>query len=388
MHNLTLPAPFDRFLADLLARKGVAADGFSTELDHRDELFFGGVLPGYGGDLGRAGFRYFESSLRTFDIVAQLARHLGGFEAIGPVLDFGSGWGRLTRRLVTAMPPERVWVADLYAEAVAWQAETFGVNGVCSVTRPDRFALPGPFSIVFSASVFSHLPDGLFQAWLARLYALLAPGGLLALSVHPTDLLAPQERGDGVSLVYHRHSESRTLSPDIYGMGYTPPAYVAEAVRALRPADPPPMRAFPRGLFENQDLYVIGGPGADLSGLALDITPLGGVRPVGEAGGGAVRLEGWGIDFNPGSQITRVEVSQGSRALGAATLGVAPQRSLQVFPHAPNPPVGWSLTVPRAELAEADVLRVALHSARSERVAYAYAAAPDGAGDLADLART
>lgn len=383
-----VPAPFDRFILDLAARRGLPPAALGPPIDPRDEMFYRAVLPGYRGDLGRAAFRYFESSLRTFEVYGQLAAHLGGFERLERVLDFGSGWGRLTRPLSAVMPRERIWAADLYAEAIGWQAETFGVNGLLSVTRPEQFALPGPFSLVFSASVFSHLPDALFHGWLARLYRLLAPQGLLAFSVHSTELLPADEQPAGPELAYRKWSESGSLSPDIYGMSYVPEAYVAEAVRRLNPERPPQVRRFPRALFENQDLYVVAGEAADISRLDVDIPTLGGMRPLEAGPDGEVVLQGFGIDFNPGSQIVRAELFDGERLIATAEPTADNERALQVFPNPPNMPVRWRIAVPRASLDEAPFLRVALHSARSPRIAYAYAAAPAGADDLGALGRT
>lgn len=383
-----IPAPFDGFIRDLVARRGAPSGLLDAPIDPRDEMFFKGVLPSYGGDLGRASFRYFESAVRTFEVYSQLADLLGGFDRLERVLDFGSGWGRLTRSLSQVMPADRIWATDLYGEAIAWQAETYGVHGVLSAEHPDRFKVAGPFSLVFSASVFSHLPDALFRAWLQRLYRLVAPKGLLAFSVHHPELLPEGERPDAATLAYHGWSESGSLGADVYGMSYVAEPYVAAAVRELRPGRPPQMRRFARGLFENQDLYVVAGDEADISSLDLDISPLGGMRPMEASGRQDVLLQGWGVDFNPGSQIERVELAMGEDVVATAQPTADNEAALAIFPNPPNMPVRWTMTVRRDQLEPGRMLRVALRSARSQRIAYAYAASPAGVDDLSALGRT
>src|ERR1700732_3539969 len=88
---------FQLFLRDLLTRRGFNPDRYCTEIDPHDEMFYKGILPGYDGDENISLFKYTESAMRTFDIYRQLAAHLGGFSAIGPVVGFGSGYGRLSR---------------------------------------------------------------------------------------------------------------------------------------------------------------------------------------------------------------------------------------------------------------------------------------------------
>jgi hypothetical protein len=171
-------------------------------------------------------------------------------------------------------------------------------------------------------------------------------------------------------------------------MSYVAEAYVAAAVRELRPDRPPQMRRFPRALFENQDLYVVAGDEVDISDLALDISPLGGMRPMEASGRQDVLLQGWGIDFNPGSQIDRVELAVGDQVVATARPTADNETALAVFPNPPNMPVRWTMTVPRARLEPGRMLRVSLHSARSRRIAYAYAASPAGVDDPSALGRT
>jgi SAM-dependent methyltransferase len=291
------------------------------------------------------------------------------------VLDFGSGHGRLTRSLVHRIDPRRIWVSDIYPEAVAWQAETFGVNGLVSVTDPDRFGLRDAHDLVFVASVFSHLPDGLFQRWLRRLYDVVAPGGLLAFSVHDATFAPEGQAIAGSGIGYAGHSESATLGPDIYGMSYVTPDYVAAAIAAACCVDAAAgAKAFPRALFENQDLYVVGKGDVDVASLVIRATPLGGFdnarpRPV---------WRGWGLDPNPGSQIVRADLHVGDRLAASMTPTADNAEAMKYFPGAPNTAVRWAFDDPG--VAPDVPLRVELISSAGP-VGHCYAMVPAGARD-------
>lgn len=331
---------FQAFVRDLLGRTGFDAGRFHLDMAPGDEMFFKGILPSYPDHPGAAVYRYVESSLRTFGVYAQLAAALGGFGALERVLDFGSGYGRLTRALRHRLDPARLWVSDIYADAVAWQQATFGVHGVVSAPDPDGFAATGEFSIVFAASVFSHLPDGLFQRWLARLYGHVAPRGLLAFSVHDR-ALAPEGQTigpDGIG--YGLWSESDTLDPAIYGMSYVSEAFVRRAVaEACGERAGRTLRRFPRALFENQDLYVVGGADANLGGLEVLAPPLGGMSRFGRP---ERPWSGWGLELNPGRRIVRAELFIDDAPAGQVAPGAGDPDVARFFPGAPNPPVSWA----------------------------------------------
>ena len=337
MHIDDLDPAYQAFVRDLLARSGFDPNTFHLGVGPGDEMFFKGILPGYPGRSGAAFFRYVESALRSFAVYRQLVDCLGGFPAIERVLDFGSGWGRLTRALRHHLPRDRIWACDIYSEAIAWQVETFGVNGLVSATDPDRFALPLSYSIVFAGSVFSHLPDGLFQRWLKRLYAATGPRGLLAFSVHDA-AYAPQDQAIGPEGIgFAEWSESGSLDPRIYGMSYVQRLYVERAIGDV--AGPEARFAvFPRAIFENQDLYVVAGPQADVAGLQISALPLAGFSKI---DGDEPAWSGWGVDPNPGCQIVRADLFVDDRHIETMTPAADNLEVAKYFPGALNTPVRW-----------------------------------------------
>lgn len=371
MHISEIEPAYQAFVRDLIPRYGFDPGRLHLTMAPGDEMFFKGVLPSYPDRPGAAFYRYVESALRTFEVYRQLANHLGGLEAMDRVLDFGSGYGRLTRVLSQRIDPSRLWVSDIYKDAVAWQKATFGVQGIDSVPDPDDFALDDQFSIVFSASVFSQLPDGLFQRWLARLYRLVAPRGLLAFSVHGAEFAPQGQEISQAGIGYAHWSESDTLDTAIYGMSYVTQEYVRRAVaQACGEGAARSLRVFPRALFESQDLYVVGGAERDLAGLDLFATPVGGVSTFGRADRS---WTGWGLEPNPGHQIRTVELFVGGEPAGAVTPTADNHDVMRYFPGAPNIAVRWSFE--QRAVPEDTLVRVELTSGTGKR-AYAYGMAP------------
>jgi SAM-dependent methyltransferase len=198
---------------------------------------------------------------RLRDLLAQLDLKL---EDTSRFLEFACGYGRFTRHLVRVLDPSRITVCDLYHQAVDFQRERFGVEGVYSELQPEDLVLPGKYDLIFVASLFSHLPDSHFGPWLEKLYDALEPGGTLLFSTHgpgclPAGRVIP-ERG----ILYQQASESRTHSPDDYGTSYVTPRYVADIVRE-RTGQAVALEV-ERGLFKIQDVYAVRKPAAARSG--------------------------------------------------------------------------------------------------------------------------
>lgn len=373
-----LNAPFRRFVADLLVRMGADPATWCGEISPDDEMFFKAILPGFGNQVNVSYFRYMESALRTFDVYRQLIdAHCGGFANVRSVLDFGSGYGRVTRSLVQRMPRERIWVADIYPGAMAWQQRLFGVNTVLSAKDPDRFALDEEFSLVFVGSVFSHLPDTLFQRWLKRLYRLVARDGILAFSVHGEQILPADQRMTPEGIRYLTFSESGSLGTDVYGMTYVSDAYVDASIARLDPSRTVQFRRYRKGLYENQDLYVVAGADVDLGDFVLRIAPIGGFELMSGPADGEITFYGWAIDLNPGHQITRFEVFHNEQSVHVGETVADLDRLWHYFPGAPNIPVRWKFSLPSRLRHPQCVIRVELHST-SGAVAYSYADIPDG----------
>jgi len=242
-------------------------------IDARDEML-GFLSDAFEGDRERALFAYFRSGASIADSLGQVLRwRFGGMDRIGKILDFASGYGRVTRFLVREIPPERVWVSDVYTDGVRFQEERFGVRGIVSTIRPEDFACSERFDAILVTSLFTHLPEERFVAWLRVLMGLLNPGGLLAFSVHSPEVLSPGLVMPEGGICFQETSESGSLAKSDYGSTWVTEDFVRSALeRAVGPGAS--LHRLPRGLCNFQDLCLaVPEPGVDFSGLDFHSEP-------------------------------------------------------------------------------------------------------------------
>lgn len=100
-------------------------------------------------------------------------------DAAGPILDFGAGWGRITRLLVRSLPPEAITAVDVDARLVdAGQTLLPGID-FRRVESGEPLPFPdGHFATVIANSVFSHFSESAHRFYLAEMARILKPGGL------------------------------------------------------------------------------------------------------------------------------------------------------------------------------------------------------------------
>jgi SAM-dependent methyltransferase len=160
-------------LSDALCRAG----GYPPPPRHLQERVVGGY------------FRDFvRSSDRTLDdfgeALAGVGRSLTSFRS---VLDFGCGCGRVTLAARGRLAPDAALCGtDIDPEAVEWCRTRYS-GAARFVTNGELPPLPFPdasYDLVYSVSVFTHLPEGMQFAWLEELRRVARPGGLLLLSFH------------------------------------------------------------------------------------------------------------------------------------------------------------------------------------------------------------
>ncbi len=376
------PLDFDRidpvyraWAEDYLRQTGFDPAAFlAAPQPAEDEMFFKALLPNFEGDRGIGAFKFVEATMRHYEALRQIADPLfGGLDKVSSVLDFASGYGRLTRALLQRLPADRIWVSDIYAEAIDWQVATFGVNGFASVPDPAALHHDRKHDIIFVGSLFSHLPAELFRAWLTTLHGMLSPRGVLAFSVHDASILPADQTMDETGIRFFPWSESGSLDPAIYGMTYVTEAFVADAIARVSP-ETSPWRVFHKGLYENQALYVVGAAGQDLSLLTMACPPLGGFERATLLTDGSVEFSGWAIERTPGAGLRLTVHLDGLEIKTAEPTGDRPDVQ-PTFPASPTPPFGWRFRVSRGEAAEGATIRLAMEST-SGLTTFAYARMP------------
>jgi SAM-dependent methyltransferase len=207
----------------------------------------------------------------------------------------------VTRFLVREIPPDRLRVADVYADGVRFQEERFGVQGMVSTIRPADFVCAERFDAILVTSLFTHLPEERFVEWLRVLLGLLTPGGMLAFSAHSPEVLPPGVVMPESGFLFHASSESGSLDTSDYGSTWVTEAFVRGAMEK----EGVPSHRIPRALCDFQDLY-LAGPGLDFSSLDFQGEPL--LFPEkARLAEGRLELDGWAA-VRSGDDVHSVEV--------------------------------------------------------------------------------
>ncbi len=265
-------------------------------------------------DLDHLLVHYFRTGQSMCSTIEQIARwRFGSFHRVSRLLDFASGYGRLTRFLVRKIPRERITIAEINAEAVDFQVQQFNVEGLPSVSDPAGFVCEKRFDVIFVASLFTHLPQETFGRWLERLWSLLNPRGVLLFSVHgqKTFSYTGQAAAEG-HFVYDASPHSRCLDPAEYGNTYVSDAFLAESIGD---------RSFirlKRGLMNFQDLCVaVPEVSCDFSTLAYDSGAEGRLDILSVGAEGKVDLCGWVASrYVP---LVRLEIRVGDALIGTVS---------------------------------------------------------------------
>jgi SAM-dependent methyltransferase len=240
-----------------LAYRGESVDAreLSTRIHPNDQMLQHSLRHFH--EVNRSVSQYFNVALQQHNAAQQVFRLvLGAPQPTHRLLDFACGYGRLLRFLTLSGPRSQIWASEIQPLAVDFAVAEFGVHGIVSDVDPLRFEPAMTFDFIWVASLFSHLPQRLFHAWLARLFSLLTPGGIVCFSVHDECLLPPRipMPGDGIHFI--PSSENAELDGNAYGTTFVSEAFVRGAIAAACGPAHPYVR-IRRGLANEQDLYVV-----------------------------------------------------------------------------------------------------------------------------------
>jgi SAM-dependent methyltransferase len=325
-------------------------------------------------DAGAAVSQYFNVALQQHFAARQV---LDALFPLGPapvdVLDFACGFGRLIRFLGSGERAVQLAVSEIQDDALHFVAGEFGVEVLPSSMDPESFDPGRRFDFIWVASLFSHLPAGLFQRWLARLHALLTPEGVLCFSVHDEALVPPGDAMPAGGLLFKPQSENADLDAQAYGTTYVTEAYVRAAVERVAGSGHPCQR-IRKGLAHEQDLYAVAAdPGRDLSLLARFRRGAWGWVDERGVEAGALHLRGWAASLDDGTLpavTVRVDGVRHDCPTGLPRPDVrdafADERLLRT---------GWDFRLPLVEAAATPWIEVTAHTARGE-TALLYAGLP------------
>jgi SAM-dependent methyltransferase len=96
------------------------------------------------------------------------------------VLDFGFGWGRISRVFMRDVALRNIYGIDVDPEFVKLTQTLFDSNQfkLCEPFPPSAYSAE-TFDLVYAYSVFSHLSEEACQRWMAEFSRILKPGGVV-----------------------------------------------------------------------------------------------------------------------------------------------------------------------------------------------------------------
>lgn len=158
---------------------------FELQFSPEDALRrYGIVLPAFPPDdvqlgfTGRSGRSNLQQAFSFYRYVCAVCRLKDLREP--RILDFGGGWGRISRFFLRDTKPEFIFVADCMSEAVHWLHATGNpCNIIKNEPRPPIGGLGEPLELTYAFSVFSHLSEDYLHAWITYLMDWLRPNGYL-----------------------------------------------------------------------------------------------------------------------------------------------------------------------------------------------------------------
>ncbi|CAN5406297.1 hypothetical protein BH10PSE5_BH10PSE5_22460 [soil metagenome] len=124
----------------------------------------------------------------AYNYTALRGRSLSGAR----IMDYGCGYGRITRMLYYFSDPEAIWAVDPWDLAIDLCREA-GMIGNLAQSDYLPTSLPAPeghFDVMFAFSVFTHTSRNATGAALSALRKHIAPDGLLAITIRPTEYWA------------------------------------------------------------------------------------------------------------------------------------------------------------------------------------------------------
>jgi cyclopropane fatty-acyl-phospholipid synthase-like methyltransferase len=217
--------------------------------------------------------RYFRLGRNALDCI-RLAMTAAGKPAAERILDLPCGYGRVLRWIKAEFPAAQLGACDIDHEGVDFCAATFGAEPVYGRENPADVEIEAPYDLIWSSSLFTHLPPHQWDSFLELFERALAPGELLIFTAHgrriaelmhdperrriyqPIDheaLLREFEREGSAYVEYQFDAEQRErLSlPSTYGISLTRPSAVC-AMLERRPG----LRlvCYSEGRFNGQDL--------------------------------------------------------------------------------------------------------------------------------------
>lgn len=168
----------------------------------------------------------------TFDLYTSLnAQGVNSRDELR-VLDFGCGCGRVLPWFSYLYPNSKLSATDIDEEAIGWcqanlsDCADFAVNS----HNPPLVYPSESFEIIYSISVFTHLPEDMQHRWLQELQRITRPGGFVAMTFHDSSLFPSKSNRARKKLeetgFYYLKGKGTYGLPGFYQNSYHSHAYI------------------------------------------------------------------------------------------------------------------------------------------------------------------
>jgi hypothetical protein len=118
-----------------------------------------------------------QNLLQAFGFYQSALKYIEGIEQ-PKILDFGCGWGRISRLFLRETDPGNMYLADAMDNAIkALKATENPCNIIYNKKLPPIEGLPGDLDLIYAYSVFSHISEDYFLVWMDYFMNKLKPGG-------------------------------------------------------------------------------------------------------------------------------------------------------------------------------------------------------------------
>ncbi len=170
--TIALPRVIEKdVLKSIQTKYGI--DKFNTVI-HRNDMMLYNHMVHYYGDTAKAVSGYFEVGVSASKTIADKINR----PSVNHVLDFGSGYGRVSRFLPYFFKEAQVQVSEVKPIAMEFQKDAFSFETIVHTENASSFK-SGQQDLIIGISVFTHIPILAFEEWLKVLYTSLNVGGQL-----------------------------------------------------------------------------------------------------------------------------------------------------------------------------------------------------------------
>ena len=132
------------------------------------------------------------------------------------ILDFGGGWGRISRFFLRDTRPESIFIADCMTNAIHWLRTT---KNPCNIIKngplPPIDGLDKPLDLIYAFSVFSHLSEQCMRAWVAYFMDCLRPNGFLIFTTRGHQFIEQIDQLHRENSPFHARLREQLPTPNV-----------------------------------------------------------------------------------------------------------------------------------------------------------------------------